>query len=270
MNRWLLALASIVLLGGIVTPGRANWFFGEMNPYPGYYHPSYYFPGAPYLAYPQAYYGGYGVLNEYVGGDPAAHAARAYYALCHTGNPYCLPPAPAPCPPNVTVRYEQRVVAGTRPEWKAEKVEIVVPKVTYREEIEQVRTIVMVPRVVDATQLRTAHGPIPRQIDRVVTTCRVVPYLTTHPCTGCPVLGCQVVPETHKVSTTVFDYQPRVHTVPIKVTRVMPEERYVPQTKFVPQVTQERTWTIRNTQTMVPYQTTVTVPVYTVNHPPAN
>lgn len=280
MRRWLLPLAVVALGVAAVPTVRANWFQSNMNPYPGYYHPSYYFPGAPYLAFPQNYYGGYGVFNEYVGGDPAAYAAYvAQYtqSLAATGVPNSVAPGfgvaptiPAPCPPGYTVRYEQRIVTGTRPEWKSEKVEITAPKVTYKEEVTQVKAIVMVPKIVDSTQLRTEHVPVPRQVERVVTTCRTVPYLTTCPCTGCPTIGCQIVPETHKLSTTVLDYQPRVHNVPIKVTRVVPEERLVPQTQMVPVVTQEKTWTIRNVQTMVPYQQTITVPVYTAVSPPGN
>lgn len=54
MKRSFLAAALFALLL-MASPARANWICGVMDPYPGYGHPSFYFP--PAVA---AFYAGYG------------------------------------------------------------------------------------------------------------------------------------------------------------------------------------------------------------------
>jgi hypothetical protein len=91
------------------TQVRANWFCGVMDPYPGYGHPSFYFP--PAVA---DFYAGYGYpslipgTSYYtpVGQDVLHHAQPSPYVLLPYGaaaGPDCPWPPPAPAPYGWTV-----------------------------------------------------------------------------------------------------------------------------------------------------------------------
>lgn len=103
MRRWLLTAALVTFLAGPIPTLRANWFSGVMDPYPCYYHPSYYFPPAM-----EAFYAGYGyaslIPGSYYSPTPLAAHDTAGTAL-----------ASAP------VVYTPYTITLHKTEWRAEE-----------------------------------------------------------------------------------------------------------------------------------------------------
>ena len=92
----------------------------------------------------------------------------------------------SPCFPPCCVTYELRPVVCYRPEWREEQVPCVVERVNYRREATPVRVQVMVPRMFDE-QVRTAcYVPTPREVEREIWRCVVVPVVAVDPWTCCP------------------------------------------------------------------------------------
>ena len=97
MTRWYSTLAGLLLLLSSAAPARANWFCGVMDPYPGYGHPSYYFP--PAMA---SFYAGYGYASLLPGAGyaPATPSSGA-----------------APSSPGYTVTYQTYTVTQYQPSY---------------------------------------------------------------------------------------------------------------------------------------------------------
>ena len=157
--------------------------------------------------------------------------------------------------------FETRVVVCYRPEWRAEKVPCVVQKVSYRAETTNVRVTVMAPKMFEERVRTCYYVPTPKVVERPVATCIPVPMVWTDPCTGCCWVSYCPQWVTTSVKCTVYDYRMQTRDETVRVCRLVPEERIVPQTRWIPQVTQEQSWTVRQYCVMVPYQTTVCVPV---------
>jgi hypothetical protein len=92
MKRYCLALATVLML--LAAPqARANWFCGPMDPYPGYGHPSFYFPPAM-----SAFYAGYGFTSLIPGTQYYTPTCPNYVVAYQT---YCVTkyqPVYVPCP----------------------------------------------------------------------------------------------------------------------------------------------------------------------------
>jgi hypothetical protein len=94
MRRCYLAATCLLLLLGFAAPARANWFCGVMDPYPGYGHPSFYFP--PAMA---SFYAGYGYASLVPGAGYAPTIPTPAYTVSYqTYTVTCYRAAYVPCP----------------------------------------------------------------------------------------------------------------------------------------------------------------------------
>jgi hypothetical protein len=183
----------------------------------------------------------------------ASSGANAYW-------PVYYPPGDC-CAPTCCVSYQTCVVTTYRPEWREEKVPIVVQKVNYRQEVVKVKVIVGVPQEFAQKVTSCYYVPVPKVVVQDVWDCTWVPVTLCDPCTGCPYVSCCPQWVTRKVAYTVCDYQLRSREDVVKVVCMVPQERIVDQARLVPVVTQEQAVTVRRYCVMVPCQTTVTIPV---------
>jgi hypothetical protein len=165
------------------------------------------------------------------------------------------------CCPTYYVTYEQRVVTCYRPQWYADKVPCLVPKVSYRETVTPVQYYEYVPRWYDDQQAYVHYTPVPRVVQQDVVTCRLVPEVLFDPCTFCCYVSCRVEPSVTRVQSVVYDYKPEVKYQPVKLCKYEPVERVYQHRSYVPVVTQEPSWALSYRCEMVPYQATVSVPV---------
>jgi hypothetical protein len=99
MRRWILAAVSLLLLLGPAPLARANWFCGPMDPYPGYGHPSFYFPAALGDWYANSGYASlmpgisYYTPTEFAHGHPSFYPAAPVTGPA-TGYPHDYAPGP--------------------------------------------------------------------------------------------------------------------------------------------------------------------------------
>lgn len=173
---------------------------------------------------------------------------------------YCGPPIC--CPPIGYWACQPQVVTAYRAEWKEEKVPCVVHRVSYRQETDKVKVQVCVPKLFDQTVRTSYYVPIPKVVERDVTTCVMVPVVMYDPCTCCCYVSYRPSLSTTKVKCTVYDHKLESRDDVVKVCKLVTEERVIDQVRFVPVVSEEKSFTTRRYCVMVPYQTTVNVPVW--------
>jgi hypothetical protein len=155
-----------------------------------------------------------------------------------------------------------RQVVCHRPEWREEKVPCVVRTVHWRREVTPVKTQVMVPKLVDQVVRTAYYTPVPREVEREVTRCVLVPVVITDPCTGCSFTTCCPQWIRERVRCVEYDVRKDERDVNVKVCKWFPEDRVFDQVRFIPEVRETQSWTVRRYCVMVPHQTTVCVPVY--------
>ena len=161
--------------------------------------------------------------------------------------------------------FQKQVVSGYHPHWYQQQVPAVVPKITYKVETQKVVTIVDEPRVFEEKQSYLTYTPVPRIVDRDITTHVLLPLVLTDP-SGCPMVTCRVEVRTHKVQYPVIDYKPVIKTTDVKVTRMVPTKKVIEYKQAVPIVTYDQEMTTEWRYMMVPYQRVVDVPV--IGHAP--
>lgn len=171
---------------------------------------------------------------------------------------FCFPVCPPPC----CLTYTWQPVTSYRPEWREEKVPIVVQRCSYRKEVTPVKVQVWVPRWVDE-QVRTSYYvPVPREVVREVPRCVWVAVTTFDPCTCCSYVSYCPQWVTDKVRCVEYDVRREERVDNVKVCRWATQDTVVEQVRWVPELTQENSWTVRRYCVWVPYQTMVCVPVY--------
>jgi len=162
----------------------------------------------------------------------------------------------------VCVSYEIRSVVCYRPEWREEKVPIVLQRVNYRQEVTPVNSFVWVPKEFDEKVQRTYYTPVPRVVERDVASWCWAPWVWCDPCTGCPYVSYYPKQTVQRVQCVEYDYRREDRVEAVRVCRWVQQPTVVNQVRWIPEVTNENSWTVRRTCVMVPYETKVCVPVW--------
>ncbi len=164
-------------------------------------------------------------------------------------------------PPCVT--YQPCVVTCYRPDWREEKVPVQVDNWTSREVVQKVKVQVMVPHWTDESKVVVSCRYEPKIVQSDIVRCCYVPMCTIDPCTCCPTT-CWV-PQTYvqRVACTVYEAKQFQTVVPVKVCRMVAEERVVETRHCVWENNPVQVMAVRRYCVMVPQPTTVMVPVYT-------
>jgi hypothetical protein len=159
------------------------------------------------------------------------------------------------------VTWVDQTVTCYRAEWRTREV----PYVTYQVFTRVVETPVTytVPQAQwsDKKVMQTFYTMRPREVVQNVTCFKQVPTTCVDPCTGCCYTTWQCVPVVQQVRSIVYDCIPAQREVTVRVCTYVPVEKkgvrrdVVCETKPVNGVRLERYCV------MVPYQTTVKVPV---------
>jgi hypothetical protein len=184
--------------------------------------------------------------------DAFGHRRRG----CNDGcAPVCAPPPPP------QVQWVEKKVTCYRPEWREREVPCVINRVIPHEEVVPVKRMRMVPEWRDVKQTITVMQPVPREVVQNVTCCRMVPTCVTDPCTGCTRTVCK--PETYvqQVKRVVMQCVPRQQEITTRMCSYKPVEETVQCRRIVCEVRKENVTRKERYCVMVPFQTTVKVPV---------
>jgi hypothetical protein len=154
-----------------------------------------------------------------------------------------------------------KVVTCKRLEWREERIPREVQKVECRLEVRPVKRVFMVPRVFDEVRPVVDIVRTPKVEIRDVCRCRNVPVIMFDHATGCCFLSTRKEYYNEKVRCREIDTQVVTREVPVKVTRIVPEERIVNEKVMVKVCRPEIVTEVRRVPVFVPYQTTVRVPV---------
>ena len=163
-------------------------------------------------------------------------------------------------PPSIVPGYEIRQVVCYRPEWREEKVPCVVHRVDYRKEVTRVKTQVWVPKQFDEKVRIAYYVPVPKEVERDVYTCVMVPMMMVDPCTGCCFVSCYPSWVAQRVRCVEYDYRKEERNENVKVWRCVQQDTVVDQVRWIPVVTEEKSWTVRHYCVMVPHATAYYVP----------
>ena len=214
-------------------------------------------------------------MNKYLTAGLAvavlAFLAGRASALGHKGCDGCCPPpcadlacetAPCPTPPPPSVCYVEQTVTCYKPEWHEREETCTVDKITFQTDTKKQKVLVKIPVFTEEKQLCTVNTYVPHTTEHDQVCCRTVSVCVTDPCTGCTHTECKPETFVQKVKCVTWETVPVQKEVTVKVcSAVKTEERTVEckevccqhtpttETKKVPYVV------------MVPYQTTVKVPV---------
>lgn len=188
--------------------------------------------------------------------------ARGWGRRCSTPV-YCEPA----CPP-MAVTWVDKVVTAYKPVWHERDVPVVYRKPNYKDVVKDHKAMVMVPYWEDEKRTLTWYEHQPRQVEREVTRCHMVPVTCVDPCTGCTYTVCRPSYSTHKVKVIVYDCVKKEKDVMVKVCKYKQEEKTWKTTHTVCEWETVKTTRKERYCTMEPYQTTVKVPVYTLICPP--
>ena len=161
--------------------------------------------------------------------------------------------------------FQKQVVSGYHPHWYPAQVPTVVPKITYKVETQKVTTFVHEAKEVNEKQKYLTYTPVPRLVERPITTFVLLPLLLADPA-GLPMITCRVEVKEHKVKYTVYDYRPVEKETVVKVTRMVPTPKVIEYRQAVPIVIYTQEMTTEWHHIMVPYQRIVDVPV--IGHSP--
>ena len=156
--------------------------------------------------------------------------------------------------------FEKRVVSGYHAHWFQNQVPTIVPKIDYRIDTQQIKTFVNEPKVVEEKQKYLTYQPVPRLVEREITTYVLLPLVLAN-LSGHPMVTCTVEVRTHKVQYTVFDYRPVEKVATVKVTKMVPTPKTIEYRQAVPVVTYNQTMKTEWQYLNVPYQRVVDVPV---------
>lgn len=167
-----------------------------------------------------------------------------------------------PCAPMGYWSYTTQVVTCYKSQWTEVKVPIMIQKVSYKQEVDKIKVQVPVPKFFDQKVSTSFYVPVPKVVEREYTTCVMVPVPVFDPCSCCCYMTYQPTYSTQKVKCVVYDYKLESREDTVKVCKMVLEDRVIDQVRCIPVVTQEPSFVIRYNCTLVPYQTTVCVPVW--------
>jgi len=162
-----------------------------------------------------------------------------------------------------TVTWVDQVVTCCKPEWRERDVTCTVVRVIPREVVEQRKICVMVPVYTDVRKTITVCRAVPREVVSNVTCCRMVPVTCTDPCTGCCYTCCKPEYYTTQVKSIVCDYVQEPRDIVCRVCSYTPQERVIECRRIVCDYKPETVVRKERFCVMVPYQTTIKVPVCT-------
>lgn len=175
---------------------------------------------------------------------------------CGNRNECCAPP---PC--QVQVVYVDKVITCYKPQLVEREVKCVVNKVVCK--TIDVPCKICVPEQVWTEQKRTyvVCKVVPREVEQVVTCCRMVSETVKDPCTGCMVTRCRPETYTQKVKTIVCDTVQETKEEMVKVCSYRSVEKTVIVKRVVAECYPEVV--TRKVYDCVPmaYQVTIKVPV---------
>jgi hypothetical protein len=165
------------------------------------------------------------------------------------------------CKPCVT--YVDKVVTCCKPEWKERDVTCTINRIVPKVVVTPVKQTICVPVWSEQKKMVTCYNQVPRQVEKEICCCRSVPVCCTDPCTGCKRTCCKTETYTQKVTCTVYDCVPVQKEVTCKVCSYKTEERTVECRRVVCECVPETVNRKERYCVMVPYQTTIKVPVCT-------
>jgi hypothetical protein len=163
--------------------------------------------------------------------------------------------------PAVQVQYVEKTVTCYKPEWKEREVKCTVNRMVTRTEVVPVKCNIMVPVWTDQKQTQVFYKRVPKEVEREVTTCHMVRDCVVDPCTGCTRTVCRPEYSTQKVKCTIWECIPEKRDVTVRVCSWKPEERTVETRRVICEWKPETITRKERYCEMVPYQTTVKVPV---------
>ena len=167
-----------------------------------------------------------------------------------------------PWPPVGYWTYQPQVITCYRTQWTEEKVPIVVQRVSYKQEAYKVKIQVPVPQFYDQKVRTSFYVPVPKVIERDVTTWVMVPVPVFDPCSCCCYFTYRPSFTTTKVKCVVYDQKLESREDVVKVCKMVLEDRLIDQVRMIPVVTPVKSFTVRHNCVVVPYQTTINVPVW--------
>jgi hypothetical protein len=165
------------------------------------------------------------------------------------------------CPPPVCVTYVEKEVTCFRPVVREREVPCVVNRPVFHTETVKQTCTILVPEYHNEKRVVTYFRSVPREIECEALRCRAIPVTVCDPCTGCQYTTCRYETYVEKVKRTVLECVPEPREITVRVCSYRPQE----MTYDVRRVVCEwKTETVVRKQyycEMVPYQTTVRVPV---------
>lgn len=186
--------------------------------------------------------------------------AAAPSQACHKGGCATCAPACAPCV-TYQVNYVEKTVTCMKPEWREKDITCTVNRCIPREVVEERKVCVLVPETRQEKRTITVCRQVPREIEVDVTCCQMVPVACTDPCTGCTVTVCKPQYVTKKVKKIVCDLVPEQREIVVNVCNYRQEERTIQCKRIVFDIQPETVVRKVRECVMVPYTTTVKVPV---------
>ncbi len=173
----------------------------------------------------------------------------------------CPPPCCDPCcaPLDCATAFVDKVVTCYKPVWKEEQVECIVNKLVCREVVEKVKCTVLVPRWLEEKRLCTFYVSEPVEVLQDIVRCRLVPAKVADPCCGYSCYQAETYVE--KVKCVIHQCKPVQKEVSCKVCRLESQEQVVDCKRLVTECVPTKVLQVRRYCVLVPYQTTVRVPV---------
>lgn len=132
----------------------------------------------------------------------------------------CCCPPPPPC-----ITWVEKTVTCYKPTWKDRDVTCTIMKPVQHTEMVKQSCKVMVPVWSERTESCMVPTYVPRQVEREVVCCRMVPVCVTDPCTGCSYMTCKPETYTRKEVCTVMDCVPVKKEYTVKVCNYKPETK---------------------------------------------
>src|SRR5262249_2692255 len=145
------------------------------------------------------------------------------------------PPARASgvCCAPTCINWVEKTITCYRPEWHEREVTCTVTRVIPHVVVENRTCTVMVPFFTPQTRTIYVCRYVPREIEREVVSCRMVPVCCTDPCTGCSYTSCKPEYVTHRVKSCVMEAVPEQREITVNVCSYRPEERTFPVHRVV-------------------------------------
>src|SRR5262249_39170599 len=167
----------------------------------------------------------------------------------------------ASCAPAMQIQWVEKKVTCYRPQWQEGEVTCTINRPIPREVVTPVKCGVLVPERTQVKRTMVVCGAVPKEIERDVPVCRMVAECVTDPCTGCTRTVCRPVTTMQRVRCTVMQSVPEQKEITVPVCNWKPVEQTREVRRIVCDWKPETVTRKVSYCTMVPYETTVRVPV---------